>query len=113
MRISDWSSDVCSSDLHGRNEFAHRPIAQPRGLRHDLVGCGVEIIGELDLAHWPQAVCAHAHRHAHDAALGQIGSASCRARVGPYGSVSVVAVSLNKKQKTQKANWNPSHLYTE
>src|SRR3546814_6725139 len=23
MRISDWSSDVCSSDLHGRTDLAH------------------------------------------------------------------------------------------
>src|SRR3546814_2290050 len=34
MRISDWSSDVCSSDLHGRYiEFVKSSF--PRGLRLD------------------------------------------------------------------------------
>src|SRR3546814_4735293 len=32
MRISDWSSDVCSSDLlHRRNERADGPTQQPEG----------------------------------------------------------------------------------
>src|SRR3546814_14320890 len=34
---------------------------------------------------------------------GQIGRASCRERVGPYGEISVVAVSL-KKTPTQQVN---------
>src|SRR3546814_9989668 len=29
MRISDWSSDVCSSDLHLQGHLVHRPV--PRG----------------------------------------------------------------------------------
>src|SRR3546814_15275400 len=29
MRISDWSSDVCSSDLAVRGEFAHHRLVQP------------------------------------------------------------------------------------
>src|SRR3546814_12122759 len=28
MRISDWSSDVCSSDLHGRRDTGH-PQSRP------------------------------------------------------------------------------------
>src|SRR3546814_19495214 len=28
MRISDWSSDVCSSDLHVRAKVDHRPLAR-------------------------------------------------------------------------------------
>src|SRR3546814_9248316 len=26
MRISDWSSDVCSSDLRQRSDLAHKPL---------------------------------------------------------------------------------------
>src|SRR3546814_14581029 len=33
MRISDWSSDVCSSDLDGEVELSHRGI-RPVGIRH-------------------------------------------------------------------------------
>src|SRR3546814_16408613 len=33
MRISDWSSDVCSSDLHdGRGRHQHALIGEPVGL---------------------------------------------------------------------------------
>src|SRR3546814_10951179 len=36
MRISDWSSDVCSSDLRivageGGREFVHHPLTKPLG----------------------------------------------------------------------------------
>src|SRR3546814_1185834 len=43
MRISDWSSDVCSSDLDGGGH-----VATPR-LVHVLLG--LPPIGELNLAH--------------------------------------------------------------
>src|SRR3546814_18111202 len=29
MRISDWSSDVCSSDLRGRRHALYAPLVQP------------------------------------------------------------------------------------
>src|SRR3546814_5669378 len=31
MRISDWSSDVCSSDLVGAHDVLHLPCLEPRG----------------------------------------------------------------------------------
>src|SRR3546814_3488053 len=34
MRISDWSSDVCSSDLAGHRRFAAQPQQRPRRLAH-------------------------------------------------------------------------------
>src|SRR3546814_3807129 len=41
MRISDWSSDVCSSDLHARHRAIARHVDQRGGgcgtERHDLV----------------------------------------------------------------------------
>ncbi len=58
------------ADGHGRDELVDRAVAQASGLGHDLIRGGIEIIGELDLADGTQAVGAHAHRHADDAAFG-------------------------------------------
>src|SRR3546814_1820181 len=62
MRISDWSSDVCSSDLLARRQ------------RHPVVG---------DAKSVPPA---EAHRHQPLRRLGdpEIGRASCRERVCQY-----------------------------
>src|SRR3546814_4716241 len=76
MLISDWSSDVCSSDL----------FAAPILLDHDRdveaderadVG-REEAVGADDLDHRPAA--RERDRHLHD----EIGSASCRERVCQY-----------------------------
>src|SRR3546814_7029484 len=57
MRISDWSSDVCSSDLNKRNETAQRncgkdavgePIATEPG-SYQLLIDAVSILGNQDL----------------------------------------------------------------
>src|SRR3546814_7878936 len=66
MRISDWSSDVCSSDL-ASPEPAHAPArGLPRALRGErrgaLAGAGAK----------------------HPRSLPQIGRASCRERVCQY-----------------------------
>src|SRR3546814_12927196 len=87
MRISDWSSDVCSSDLHaigaldGSGELAQR-------LTHQA-----SLQARQGIAHF-----------AFDFGLGnqsghrvEIGRASCRERVCQYVYISVVAVSLKKK----------------
>src|SRR3546814_15109528 len=89
MRISDWSSDVCSSDLialdratlgnwAGRAGFHLRPIAE--------------------------RMCWHladAERLFMDETTApEIGRASCRERVCQYLSISVVAVSLKTKNST-------------
>src|SRR3546814_16650727 len=44
MRISDWSSDVCSSDLH----FAHRRTARDFECQRRRVDVVVRAVGELD-----------------------------------------------------------------
>src|SRR3546814_13011977 len=94
MRISDWSSDVCSSDLAGRQ--VRRAVAHRReleGRRRRGAGHGGDrglverLVGVVD-GDLPAAV---GH---------QIGRASCRERVCQYVEVSVVAVSLKKKNKT-------------
>jgi hypothetical protein len=58
------------ADGDGRGEVARRAVAQPRRLGDDLVRRRVEVVGKLDLRHRAQAVGAHAHRRADDAALG-------------------------------------------
>src|SRR3546814_11192277 len=70
MRISDWSSDVCSSDL------------------------GWNRAGRAARAHGGRRAAAGARRQAGG---GQIGRATCRERVCTYVKISVVAVSLKKK----------------
>src|SRR3546814_15678660 len=116
MRISDWSSDVCSSDLtqrmariggDARRELTRR-VHQRLG-RHDagdqppgerllgvdgvageghLAGCGVSASPRQEIGD-PLA----RNDTALDEAL-QIGTASCWTRVCPYVKVYLVAVSL-------------------
>src|SRR3546814_10066597 len=81
MRISDWSSDVCSSDL-----FADRGAVAELGDRLAAV-FEAEAFGDAraDLALFPQLeqprdIGAVAHRLARD----EIGRASCRERVCQY-----------------------------
>src|SRR3546814_13760431 len=107
MRISDWSSDVCSSDL-----LAPRLHA---GSAEDwLPQAGA--YARLDMHYyeqlrWIQAVlAAHPPRAAEramfggadmrpDEAAAKIGRASCRERVCQYVWISVVAVAFKKKKK--------------
>src|SRR3546814_19227933 len=73
MRISDWSSDVCSSDL-----ISDQPRSAGRLLRRQPEQGGGR----------PQGARGE-----------QIGRASCRERVCQYVEISVVAVSLKKKSR--------------
>src|SRR3546814_19248554 len=98
MRISDWSSDVCSSDLmlalgveatviEGGNV-----VAEALAVRRDQViergdHASSGIAGDVDLASTVEA------RRDQE----QIGRASCRERVCQYGKIQGVAVLLKKK----------------
>src|SRR3546814_4163206 len=74
MRISDWSSDVCSSDLARLDNNVPVPVNRLR--RHDEPGAaGVLVPG------WRGLETLH-HRGA--AGNVQIGRASCRERVCQY-----------------------------
>src|SRR3546814_18319220 len=100
MRISDWSSDVCSSDLlvigppaskgdaggqeDPGGECPGPHPARPRGIRPPLDQPGN---GEGE-----------GHRETHIAGV-EIGRASCRDRVCQFVEISVVAVSLQKTNK--------------
>src|SRR3546814_2178775 len=75
MRISDWSSDVCSSDL----QVGELPVVEPAHL-HERAALGLVLAvvgfhrgGRRGL---PGGVV--------DAAVEQIGRASCRGRVCQY-----------------------------
>src|SRR3546814_15432252 len=112
MRISDWSSDVCSSDLqilrqHPADEGAGTGVAFQVAFAQELVeGADHGIARAAEFARQrPAGRQARARREAageDDLAhlvveLLQIGSSSCRERVSQYGSLLVVAVSLKKK----------------
>src|SRR3546814_20673680 len=98
MRISDWSSDVCSSDLVMVENY--RAGAFPAlGLGYEamkainprLIYCSMTAFGQDG----PRS-----SQTAYDQVV-QIGRASCRERVCQYVSISVFAVSLKNKQRTK------------
>src|SRR3546814_15660941 len=106
MRISDWSSDVCSSDLLPDDE-ATRRAAMIRKARLQAQVAGALGAALMIAACNPSATDdaatapATADRQALWAnALREIGRASCRERVCQYVEISVVAVSLQNKKKT-------------
>src|SRR3546814_7726713 len=93
VRISDWSSDVCSSDLVVDQRLVEVVSLGKRELEHDvLVGSdGVEL-GEDGVAQ--ELLCSRLLRAVdvdlglddrHQAAGQEIGRASCRERVCLYG----------------------------
>src|SRR3546814_11245065 len=87
MRISYWSSDVCSSDLTAARL---RPsTATMRATRRRSRETGARD----DRRRSP------AYDQDRPSCGLKIGRASCRERVCQYVSISVVAVSLNKKQQ--------------
>src|SRR3546814_19919567 len=100
MRISDWSSDVCSSDLEaltppavssleasgaGHGE-ANTAVTKFQNLLHSA---SVNLVKRFEIL--PDQAGAYI-------AWLKIGRASCRERVCKYVSLSVVAVSLKKKK---------------
>src|SRR3546814_12069162 len=102
MRISDGSSDVCSSDLPSVLFLTLGPAAQGlhpveavlelfiNTVRRLSEFCGV--LSALALAAAVLVVC-----H-----MVEIGRGSCRERVCQYVSISLVAVSLQKKKVTNE-----------
>src|SRR3546814_10000477 len=95
MRISDWSSDVCSSDLADGDRLLPRHSCRAADLAVVALHAGLAQGGGG--AHRRSAPTAAA------AGADQIGRASCRARVCPYVLISEVPVSLkqNKQQRGQ------------
>src|SRR3546814_9035778 len=102
MAISDWSSDVCSSDLTAGQGLADRRARHVAGAMHDAAGADTAGIAEQDAADAGiakvdgQAAQAtfegedfvepsfRQTRDDGDAVANQIGRASCRERVCQY-----------------------------
>src|SRR3546814_15678492 len=101
MRISDWSSDVCSSDLRAvqLQGLEQRHCARLRGQALELRGRQEVSGGIPDPRRAAGQLRQRLELPLEPAALRQIGRASCRERVCQYVSISVVAVSLKKKKK--------------
>src|SRR3546814_19047889 len=90
MRISDWSSDVCSSDLHGLPSSAVGVVLPGRGATH--AGAAV-----LDGAEQPVAIDL---RHVEEALVG----VGCRrphggGRTGILLAVAVAVVQIGPRQR--------------
>src|SRR3546814_14292197 len=123
MRISDWSSDVCSSDLRGRLRLLDRIAARLQGWRWAFstlaIGFLFFVVSDVLRLPWTLFADWHISRAFHlssqplgdflsQAALssvvsglfgapflfGKLGIASCRARGGQYVYLSVCAGSL-------------------
>src|SRR3546814_16479732 len=93
MRISDWSSDVCSYDL-GKSELRRLKIDR------SLVDPTDDEIHDNIVAFWVPRDAAEAgkrYRLRYRLHWQEIGRASCRERVSKYVSISVVVGSLKKK----------------
>src|SRR3546814_17229953 len=104
MRISDWSSDVCSSDLDellgeaGIVGGAQRrePVFEMRERRFGI-GVGPDTIPRRKLCGRRRGIENAAARQSGQPV--EIGRASWRERVCPYVEISVVAVSLKQNNK--------------
>src|SRR3546814_11476503 len=102
MRISDWSSDVCSSDLHfgvGGGEEV-RQAFQDRDLRAEAVPDAAQLQADHAGTDDAQAL---GHLVDIQRADVEIGRASCRERVCQYVQITVVAGTLKKKQQTPRS----------
>src|SRR3546814_11096606 len=104
MRISDWSSDVCSSDLvDDLDELDPAPLAGKAEDEQQAGGGapGAALAGaerKADRHGLPSRCMAEAGEAAGlRPGRQEIGRASCRKRVCPDVSISVAAVSLKNK----------------
>src|SRR3546814_18249516 len=98
MRISDWSSDVCSSDLwFPEPSQTTSAIVDRHASPFQTEGAVLEGLKRPVFAREqfgsPERFVSVARRR-------EIGRASCRARVCQYVSISVVAVYLKQKTNT-------------
>src|SRR3546814_15386958 len=107
MRISDWSSDVCSSDLLGLGAAPVTPAdcgATPTRFRtggegsewNRTIGVSLPLLRSA-IAWAPGEGLTHAAPTYRTSRSAEIGRASCRERVCQNVSILVVAVPLKKK----------------
>src|SRR3546814_16995442 len=102
MRISDWSSDVCSSDLHPQRGIGEAQIEiadRERSNVMDFKLCQWALCHRVNpRLFWPFILAdVGDFPNIPESSVRDIGRASCRERVCQYVSISVFAVSLKKK----------------
>src|SRR3546814_18481861 len=99
MRISDWSSDVCFSDLLASDDqrICRLGTLLPRDRAAAAHGLSVKVHAEQLSNSHGAALAARYGALSADHLEHQIGRASCRDRVFPYVSISLVDGSLTKK----------------
>src|SRR3546814_13677024 len=109
MRIRDWSSDVCSSDLKSIEQILERYVARFRDRRADWNAFEDAKIEGYKRAQHRFIGAGGSGKHEGAAfipaggfTLSEIGRASCRERVCQYVEISVVAVSLNRTNRETK-----------
>src|SRR3546814_16216569 len=114
MRISDWSSDVCSSDLgrgkvlrafDGQDETALGRFGQEKlaWIERETTRRNAELYVDVS-KHFIHGLHLPFVRALPD--LGKIGRASCRERVCQYVVIPVVAGSIKKKKKNETTTRN-------
>src|SRR3546814_20477036 len=91
LRISDWSSDVCSSDLDALEMVGYVPSAAR----------SAQCVVALRPSNSPASARISAPAQTEPRRRTQNGRASCRERVCQYVSISVVAGILKKKEKIE------------
>src|SRR3546814_15312132 len=99
MRISDWSSDVCSSDLRRRGALDPDDLLGPVGIADVVVqdAVAVEERGRARGGGGRHVLGSRAGSGAGGSGAVTIGRASCRERVRTSVLTSVDAVSLKQK----------------
>src|SRR3546814_18782128 len=113
MRISDWSSDVCSSDLDAAAlMLSGKPFKKQASIAKlisseaamDNARDATQIHGGYGFMN-EYAVARH-YRDSQILEIGENGRAWCRERVCQYVDISVGGVSFTKKNKQRQANTN-------
>src|SRR3546814_12277367 len=99
IRISDWSSDVCSSDLRGDGGAARDPLGEGGSHNRSRNRRRAGRDGGPAADHASPGRRPVGSRLSDDP---EIGRASCRERVCQYVDISVVAVSYKKKYTGQQ-----------
>src|SRR3546814_15730796 len=97
LRMSDWSSDVCSSDIpHAKQGFSSPDFRKVQLGQRAAIYARVSTADQSCERQLPD-LTGFAERGGY-AVIEEIGRASCRERVCQYVLISVVAGSLKKKQ---------------
>src|SRR3546814_15029825 len=109
MRISDWSSDVCSSDLFGTGGIIVNYGTSPEGMGDNYMSVDEPSMDPNANNALPDRVVPNetpqpvASQQASDKAIvTQIGRESCRERVCQSVEFSVVAVTLKKTKRIKE-----------